>query len=357
MIERVAALFISVLEPFLVAGALVLCAMLAHLVLHRAVDEIGFRRRKRLADRYRPIVDGLLAPGTSEASIEALAAAPGTHRPVIETLILRPLAVATGSVVNQFRAGAQAANLIPFWTEQLSSPRWWIRAEAARALGLVRERAALPAVSAALDDAHEEVRAAAVEALGYIGNEQSIEALLERLGEPSRYQRVRIVDALRSFGDVATPALVKHAGARPGDAATVADILGLVGGQVAAEALKGWVADPRVEVRAASLHSLGTLGLDDEGMAIALRALDDPAPSVRAASARALGRTRRQDVTLWLAAHLDDEWIVAATSADALRHLGDPGQAALQARAGGTGYASELARQVLWERHADPAGA
>jgi hypothetical protein len=41
---------------------------------------------------------------------------------------------------------------------------------------------------------------------------------------------------------------------------------------------------------------------------------------------------------------------VAASSADALRRLGKPGQDALKARVDDQGYAGDLARQMLWER-------
>lgn len=357
MFEYIADLLIAVLEPFLVLGALVLFGMLVYLVLHRVVDEIQFRRRKRLTEQYRPVVDGLLQPETLTASLEALAAVPAGHRPVIEAMLLKPLAIATGSVVDRLREGARASGLISIWTSRLSSHAWWVRADAARALGLVRDAEHLPLIFKALDDDHEEVRAAAVEALGLIGHDQAIPVLLARLGDESRYQRVRIVEALREFGDVATPALVKHAHEHLSDAAMVADILGLIGGHVAAEELKTWMTNPGVSIRTAALRSLGSIGLDDEGVNIALRALDDGEADVRAAAARAIGRARREDAAPQLARHLDDEWIVAASSADALRQLGHPGQEALQARVGDAGYAGDLARQMLWERRTATAGA
>ena len=357
MFEHVAESFIAVLEPFLLVGAAVLAGMVGYLIVHRGVDEIRFQRRRRLTEYYRKTVDRLLQPETSESSLRTLALVPAAHKAVVGAMLLKPLALATGSVVDRLREGARAAGLIPIWTDRVSSGSWWVRADAVRALGLVREKSALRSVSAALDDEHEEVRAAAVEALGLIGDERSIQVLLDRLGDSSRYQRVRIVEALREFGDIATPALVRHARRCRADVATVADILGLIGGHAATEELSRWVADPEAEIRGAALRSLGTIGLDDDGVGIAVRALDDPAAGVRAAAARALGRARREEAAPQLARHLDDEWIVAASSADALRRLGQPGQAALQARVADPGYAGELAHQMLWERRAEAAGA
>jgi len=350
MFEYIADLFIAVLVPFLALSGAVLFAMLVFLVLHRAVDEYQFQRRKRLTHQYRPVVDALLQPEGMDESLRALAAVPARHRSIIEAMLLKPLAVSTGSVVDRLHEGARVVGLIGVWTERLSSRAWWVRADSARALGLVRNAESLPLIFKALDDDHEEVRAAAVDALGLIGHEQAIPVLLDRLGDESRYQRVRIVEALREFGDVATPALVTHAHERSTDAAMVADILGLIGGHVAAEELKTWMTNTDAGIRGAALRSLGSIGLDDGGVTIALKALDDPDADVRAAAARAIGRARRQDAAPRLASHLDDEWIVAASSADALRRLGKPGQDALKARVDDQGYAGDLARQMLWER-------
>jgi len=53
-----------------------------------------------------------------------------------------------------------------------------------------------------------------------------------------------------------------------------------------------------------------------------------------------------------LARHLDDEWVVAANCADALRKMGGIGLDLLQVRSTEDGYVGDLARQMLWERGA-----
>jgi HEAT repeat protein len=287
----------------------------------------------------------------------ALARVPARHLFVLEAMMLKTLALATGTLVDRIRAGARAAGLVEQWARQLSDRKWWIRAEAARALGLVRESRALPLIFSVLDDDHEEVRAAAVEALGLIGHPSAIPVLLARLADESRHQRARIVEALREFGDIATPALVEHVRTHSADAVMVADILGLIGGHVAAETLKQWARDPNQYVRTAAMRAMGTIGLDEEGAGLAVAALSDEAAEVRAMGARALGRSRRSDAAPSLAARLDDEWMVAASCADALRRLGRPGIDALQTRADDPGYVGELARQMLWERRTATAGA
>jgi HEAT repeat protein len=340
---------VAVLWPFLLLSALALAGLLLLLIVQRGLDELRFRRRQRVTARHRAAVDALLGPDGSEAAIIALARAPAAHRPVIETMLLKPLALATGSVVEQLRQAARAIGLVDEWAGRLGDRRWWVRADAARALGLVRETRALAALVHTLDDEHEEVRAAAVEALGLIGHPHAIPALLSRLADQSRHQRARIIEALREFGDAATPQLVAHANAHPADTVIMADVLGLIGGAAAVDSLHGLAFDERPDVREAAIKGLGTIGLNDTGLMLARHALDDAAAGVRAAAARAMGRARHHDAAPDLARLLDDEWIVAACAADALRRLGRPGLAQLEARASETGYAGDLARQMVWE--------
>jgi HEAT repeat protein len=354
---RVADFFIALLVPFLIFSAVTLIAMLVFLVAQRGIDELQFRRRMRLTAHYRDTVDALLAPEGCHDAMVRLARAPRRHREVISTMLLKPLTISTGSVVERLREAARVIGLIDQWADELSDRRWWMRAEAARALGLVREAQALSLLIAALDDDHEEVRAAAVEALGLIGDPRSIQVLLSRLPDHSRNQRARIIEALRAFGDTATHALVEHAQQREEDAAVIADVLGLIGGPEASDRLKSWMTRRRADVRIAAMRALGTIGLDESGVIVALQALDDPNAQVRAMAARALGRARRQENAADLARHLDDEWMVAANCADALRRMGAAGIERLQARADDVGYVGDLARQMLWERHAAGAGA
>jgi len=347
---------LAVLIPFLIFSATALALMLVFLISQRGLDEFRFQRKRRLTARYRELIDSLLQPGADTGALAGLSRVPKRHHYVIETMLLKPLAVSTGSVVERLREAARATGLIDAWVQRLTSRRWWVRAESVRALGLVRESRSLSLIVRALDDEHEEVRAAAVEALGLIGDPNTIPVLLSKLADQSRNQRARVIEALRQFGDAATPALIAHAYRRADDAAAVADVLGLIGGSVAGAELNRWMASPRADVRLASMRALGSIGLDDTGFAMALQALEDPKPGVRAMAARALGRSRREDSVEFLATHLDDEWTVAANCANALRRLGDAGLDRLRDRADDETYVGDLARQMLWEFTAAEAG-
>jgi hypothetical protein len=347
---QTAELLRRVLVPFLFIGGSLLGVLLAYLVTQRVVRELVWRRRQTLVTRYQRVIDTITQFSLMPQALERLRRAPAFHRRIVADLLLAPLHAARGDVVSHVRDAAVAIGLVEHWLADLQNRRWWLRADSVRALGLIEERSALPAIMRALDDEHEEVRAAAVEAAGTLGDPRAIPALLGHLADGSRYQRARVVDALRSLGPPVTPALVELARARPEHARLAADILGLIGTVAAVDPLLQWCGDSRSDVRAAALGALGSIGLDDRSYYFALRALGDSDPQARAMAARALGRGRREDAVGYLAERLDDEWLPAAQAAGALRRLGGAGVAALQARLRDEGQAGDLARQMLWSR-------
>ena len=337
-----------VLALLTVLGAC-LGVILMGLVVWRGTDETRFVWRQRLRGRYRPMVDALLTPGPAADLIQRLVETPARHRPILAELILAAVRLQTGAVVPRLHEAARALGLIDRWTRSLDDSRWWVRTESVRALGLVRDAASFDELIRALDAEHEEVRAAAVDALGRLGDPRCGPALLARLRDESRHQRARLVEALRAQGAAITPILLAHAREKGAHTAMTVDILGIIGGTAAVESLLELTGDDEAAVRTAALRAIGSIGLDDRSYYYALRGLEDAAPDVRAMAARALGRSGRQAAVPYLAAHLDDEWLVAAHCATGLRRLGRAGAAALETRAASTGVGADLARQMMWE--------
>jgi HEAT repeat protein len=336
-------------ELALAVLATLLVAALAGLVLWRGFDEVRYLRRQQLIRRYRPLLDSLLSPVPDADVVERLVKTPRRHRAVVADLLLSGLRLTRGDIVPRLHDAAAALGLIDRWRRWLRDPRWWKRAEAARALGLVRHAPSVDDLLAALDDAHEEVRAAAVDAIGRIADPRCGAALLARLQDESRHQRARVVEAIRAIGSTLVPMLLAHARERPSDTAMIVDILGVVGGTAAVDSLLDWSGSSDPAVRAAALRVIGAIGLDDRSFFYALRGLEDESGQVRAMAARALGRSGRQVAVPYLSGHLDDEWLVAAHCATGLRRLGEPGAAALHEKAAATGQGAELARQMIWE--------
>jgi HEAT repeat protein len=344
------AVLLAVLAALLLLG-------LVGLVIWRGVDELRFLRRQRLIRRYRPLVDALLASVPEPDTIPRLVATPGRHHHLLGDLLLGALRLTTGDVIPRLREAAQALGLLARWRSGLTDRRWWVRAEAVRALGLVRDPASVYRLLEALNEPHEEVRAAAVDALGRIGDPRCAPALLAQLQDESRHQRARLIEAIRCLGPTIMPVLREHAHQLTSNTAMMVDIVGIVGGTTAIDSLLEWTDSPEPALRAAALRAIGSIGLDDRSYFSALRHLEDADPDVRGMAARALGRVGRQDAVPYLARHLDDEWLVAAHCATGLRRLGTPGAAALQVRLATPGQGADLARQMLWELNVQKAAA
>ena len=344
----------------MVALAALLAALavaLFGLIAWRIVDELRFVRRQKMIARYRPLVAELLSTTPDPTVVPRLIDTPVQHRGIISDLVLAALRLTTGDVVPRLRDAVRRLGLVDHWLRGLDDRRWWVRADAIRALGLVRESSAVDRLLSALDEGHEEVRAAAVDALGRMGDARAGPALLARLPDESRHQRARLVEAVRALGPSMVPVLLNHARTHAADTAMTIEILGLVGGTSAGDSLLEWSGAEEPTVRAAALRAIGSIGLDDRSFFYALRALDDSDPEVRGMAARALGRSGRHAAVPYLAAHLDDEWLLAAHCATGLRRLGAPGAHALELQAAFTGQGADLARQMLWELTFRRAGA
>jgi hypothetical protein len=345
------------LVVILMAGAAALGLLFVSLVLTRLWLMAGDARARRRRTRYLPVVAALGDRATAGAALAALGTVPRAHRAAVGRLLLEAMRVTSGEYVDQLRTGASTLGLIDVWRQQLTSRKWWRRAEAAQALGLLRKPGISDVLLPLLDDPHEDVRAAAVGALGLAGDPLVIPALLARLADESRHQRVRIIEALQQFGTEVGPPLLAHADAHPALVPLLAHLVGELRLTAAAEHVLTWTQDANASVRAAAFQALGTIGVDGRAFYYVLKGLSDEDAETRGMAVRALGRAGREDALPYLEPLLHDEWIVAAQTARALRSLGGAGVAALERAAAGLGMAGELARHVLWERRAaQPAG-
>lgn len=344
------------LVPFLIATALLLVSALVGLAAQRTIRLLVERRRVVVEQRYRSSVLAVLESQADAARAAALLrSAPRRHHGIIATLLVKSLRLLHREPVERARDSARDLGLISHWRRAIGDRRWWKRADAALALGLVREDDAFDALVTALDDPHDEVRAAAAEALGRLGELRAVPVLLARLGDQSRHQSVRIVDAIAMLGGHSGKDLLEHARQYPAQLPLLNELIASVAGSQAVPDLLQWTGAASAPVRAAALHALGTIGLDNHSFYYALRGLNDEDDEVRAMAARALGRTGRDDAVSYLAAHLEDAWVVAANCARALSALGPAGLAILEARAEAGDPAGVLSRHMLWERRAGPA--
>jgi hypothetical protein len=333
----------------LLTGLAALGVLLVVLVAVRLWDKVEDFRKRRLIARYQKFIDALAEPSQSAAALAFLQRCPRAHLDVIGSLILRPLELTSGQGVDYLRAGATALGLEKHWRAGLRSRRWWDRANAVHALGLLRKPGIGQEMVRLLDDPHEEVRAAAVAALGWLADPATVPELLKRLSDETRHQRVRIIEALQQAGAAAGPAVLAYLDAQPRVPHQVADMVGHLRLPAAMDHFLRWTGDDDPALRAAAFRAIGILGPDERAFYHALKGLGDSDARVRAMAARTLGRSGLGDAVPYLAAQLDTEWSVAVEAALALRTLGPSGMAALESRASGEGDAAEMVRHVLWE--------
>ncbi len=353
MLDRSADALRGGLAVLLVTLGSLVVLLLCLVILQRGVRELRFRRTRRLERRYGGVVDALFRETGAWSGAALLVRAPRRHRRLIASLLIGPLRVLSGESVTRARDALGVVGLTSVWTRGLTARRWWRRAEAALALGFIRDASVFDSLITLLDDSHGEVRSAAVEALGRLGDLRAVPALLRCLSEQSHHQRVRIIDAVTMLGPSGAPALLDHARHHPEQLPILTGLLASIGGAAAVPDLLDWASSPMATTRTAAFDALGAIGLDDRSFYHALRALRDSDEGVRATAARALGRSGRVDASPYLAACLDDGWLVARQAARALSGLGEAGVALLEARSHGDGDVAGLANQMLWERARD----
>jgi HEAT repeat protein len=205
---------------------------------------------------------------------------------------------------------------------------WERRAMAAERLGRIGSaRAVFPLLAAVRDvkDEDEDVRGAAIRALGRIRDPAAIPELIGALGNPAAAIPQRIAEILVQFGDDAVGPLCGEI--RDPDSEVrrmwAAEILGWIGNPAAAIPLIDALGDVNPEVRA---KAAGALGKFREARAIDRlleMLLSDPIPFVRTRVAQALGAIGHPRVVDHLVQVLNDpEWWVRIRAIEALEQIG-----------------------------------
>ena len=232
--------------------------------------------------------------------------------------------------------------------EQGCRSRWWRRrTHAVRVLSrLGSGEAAVPPL---LEDPRLEVRAAAAEWAAGHAAEPLADALMRLLADPEPLTRVTAMDSLIRMRRHAVPSLARAiSGERTETLPSVLQVAARIGDADLAGPACTRLEDPDPAVRMWVARLLGAIGGEEH--AAAVRALlADPAPEVRAAAAVALGRLGDWTSAPALAERLRDPgWRVRRDAALALRVLGPAGELLLErALRDEDGFARDMARQTL----------
>jgi len=321
-------------------------AMLALVVIERAVYVLARVRREYVDGRYRPLVQSALMGDA--AAVERLVAVPSRHRLAVARLLIEPLVDDRGPArIARTRAIVGDLSVIPIADRYLLSWLWWRRAVALRSMGVLQMRDYTAAAIAALDDPHPDVRAAALDALTYLRDPTSLPAVVVRLHDASLHPARRLA-ALAAFGPECEDFLLELSQVDAAHLANYAKALAICGTRRSRPVLGQWTRDARHEVRAAAFDALAHVGVDAETAGLAVEALESANDTVRAMAASALrGWMGSGDAAVRLGQHLDDVWPVAVRAAQSLRSMGHAGEFELQARSSRSDLTGRLARQML----------
>jgi HEAT repeat protein len=340
--------FAGLLPQLMVAGFAIALAMAVAVVVERAAFLLQQAINRRLTARYQPLVQRALAG--DDRALTLLRDSPPRHRIAIAWLVIGPLIENRDPArIAGARQIVRAISLFPLVERYLRSRRWWRRALALRAVGLVQATDYTPQLVAALDDPHADIRAAALDGLTDMHDLAALEAILVRVHDLSLH-RGRRGAILKTFGTECEPFLLELSAADSENRLNYIYALAICGTALSRPVLCRWTEDARLDVRATAYEALGWLGLDDESARVAIGGLESADSEVRAMAAYALGGWQGPgNAAARLGALLDDTWAVAVRAARTLQSMGPAGAAELQARASKPDLGGLLARQMLWQ--------
>jgi HEAT repeat protein len=203
------------------------------------------------------------------------------------------------------------------------------RALAARRLGEIAEKAAIPALTRALRDDDWNVREAAASALGKLKAAGAVVGLLEALrwGRPGAFGNgggTVFVNAIHEIGSMAVPVLIDALSDEEARIRLhIVDLLRDFGDPDAVVALAGALRDPEWRVRWKAADALGRVG-SAAAVPDLVDMLTDSAKDVQIAAAWALGKIKHESAIPALVKLLRDrEWRVRWAAAESLWGLGE----------------------------------
>jgi HEAT repeat protein len=283
------------------------------------------REQALVIKRLRAPVEACVLEG------EPLPRVPSGELDALLDVVLRYMNIVRGRDADRLTDCLAEQGVVADLLQSLQARPAWRRADAADKLGRLRLRAAVPCLTAALDDPSEDVRTVAARGLAAIRDPAAVPALARALADPSRWTLSLIAENLMAMGPSAVPPLLELlSGDEHNVRVAVVQVLGEIRDPAATPALIEILREDDLNLRAQAAAALGKLGGPDAERAL-LAALEDPEWQVRAQAAKALGRVAHPGVASSLAhAMPDDSWWVRVNCAESLARLGAEGRRQLE---------------------------
>ncbi len=181
-----------------------------------------------------------------------------------------------------------------FVSEQIALVRhrhWWIRAQAARDLGLLRTRRALAALTAALQDPHPDVREQAMKSIVMLSGVESLRTIFRMMHSMSTWTAVELSVVVMQYKEQAVPYLVESLSVKDESVVLFCiEMLAEIGFVSAVEPLRILAEEyPNIAIRAKAIEALGRLG-DERAETMLLHTASGSNLKLRLKAMEALGR-------------------------------------------------------------------
>ena len=338
------ALVLAVLALLAIAALLMLVTVSRHAVITLRLRRHAKRRATLLPLLCRAVDD-------PEQRDELTSKLRRGDRAVLLHLLLQLALDLRGEGLDRVAELAETLGIVRVERRRLRSSRATKRADAAKNLGLLRARDALPALLRLIDtDRRRSVRVASAWALSEIGGSEAVRGLLAMLDDREAGVVRRAQELLLGTAPDAAAEIVRHArgtDSAPARRAAV-ELLGALRDPLASELLMELVDAPDPELRTKATKAAATIG-DPRFLETFCRLLSDPSWPVRCQAATGLGAIGAVEAIAQLRDAMSDAaWWVRFNAASSLASLGAPGRAALaEATTDEDANRREVARYVL----------
>ena len=327
--------------------AIVVLAVLG-LIVERLVRDLYAKRSEARLSSYEPHILGLLLDPTDIAHLQQ--AVKTKDRQTVLEKLLQQSAQLKGMDKDHMTDVFQRLGFVQESIGALNSRDWWRRREAAVDLGNMHSQDAVQPLVSAVQDSNEDVRLAAVTSLGRLGAARGLGVLLDALEDGDRWTPAKILEILVSMGpEIESEILPGLAAAHSSMSRKLyVELCGHLRILEGVQPLRSMANDPDIEVRAAVAQALGMIGHDAAAETLVGLLADQEGP-VRAEAARALGNLGPVETVERLQKALDDhDWQVRRNAAVSLCRLGPTGKDLLQASsASGSPQAQQTAAHVI----------
>jgi HEAT repeat protein len=215
--------------------------------------------------------------------------------------------------------------------KMMESSHWWVRASAAKELGLLEAKRAIVPLTAALEDPHPDVQFQAMQALLMIVGVSALRNILRLSKSISQWTAVELSLIILEYREEAVPYLLESlSSTSPSVVLFSIAMLAQIGFVSAVEPLIQFcLSNPEPILYGAAIETLGRLG-DERSLPLLMQTSQNPNLSVRLSALEALGRLSAKESIQIITDRLNNGDIVEKRiAARALKNMDDDGFRAL----------------------------